>query len=498
MPVSTTEFTDGDATRILQAIEDRIRRRLKNGALMMTTWGRVASTDAGGANVYLYDELTLETVASEGFRIPNGRTVAVNDMVKVWIDKSNGERWIDPATTSYADPLTVGTLIADYIEVNNEFTLNSDLEYLRIQTDGVHAILVGPKDQTSNVPFRIGPDGEIEWGSGAGTRDVNLYRDSANVLKTDDQLSVNSLRIEATTDAALASTAHGFQIGATAGTNIIMDGNEIMARNNGAVSTMSLQADGGRVGINQNNAPTSGAADGLIFGADVLLYRGGADLLATDDSVLIKGDAFVGSTSGAGQSVDGVKLDAGGAIELRSANPFIDFKMSDVDFGARIIYDFDVSDNLEFRGATTYDFDAKVDVAGDLVSTSFQGSTVDSGSGTVTIAGDGTATFSAQTFSWVKYGRLVVFECSVTVSANGSGSSTVTFTFPGSPPPTRTSRVLIDRGGTSVNAIFCRTANSGGAMQFSDMKPASTFATITGVDLLTGQGYSGTFCYMAA
>lgn len=36
--------------------------------------------------------------------------------------------------------------------------------------------------------FRILADGGMEWGSGAGARDVTLYRSAANVLKTDDKL----------------------------------------------------------------------------------------------------------------------------------------------------------------------------------------------------------------------------------------------------------------------------------------------------------------------
>lgn len=36
--------------------------------------------------------------------------------------------------------------------------------------------------------FRAYADGKMEWGSGALARDVNLYRSSANVLKTDDKI----------------------------------------------------------------------------------------------------------------------------------------------------------------------------------------------------------------------------------------------------------------------------------------------------------------------
>lgn len=55
------------------------------------------------------------------------------------------------------------------------------------------------------------------------------------------------LHIRNGSDAGLTTTTTGFfQMGATDGTNIIMDNNEIMARNNGATSDLILQNDGGR------------------------------------------------------------------------------------------------------------------------------------------------------------------------------------------------------------------------------------------------------------
>lgn len=60
-----------------------------------------------------------------------------------------------------------------------------------------------------------------------------------------DELSLLRLRIASGSDASLASTAHGLQIGDTAGVNLIVDNNELMARNNGAGSPLYVQNDGG-------------------------------------------------------------------------------------------------------------------------------------------------------------------------------------------------------------------------------------------------------------
>jgi hypothetical protein len=39
--------------------------------------------------------------------------------------------------------------------------------------------------------FRVAADGRLEWGSGTANRDVNLYRSSADTLRTDDSLRVD-------------------------------------------------------------------------------------------------------------------------------------------------------------------------------------------------------------------------------------------------------------------------------------------------------------------
>lgn len=62
-----------------------------------------------------------------------------------------------------------------------------------------------------------------------------------------DELTPQRIRVQSTADASLSSEEHPFQIGDTAGLNIVMDNNEIMARNNGATSDLYVQTDGGNV-----------------------------------------------------------------------------------------------------------------------------------------------------------------------------------------------------------------------------------------------------------
>ena len=67
------------------------------------------------------------------------------------------------------------------------------------------------------------------------------------------------IRIPSTADVYLTSTNHPFQIGPTEGVNMIMDNNQLMARNNGAWSSFSInedQGDGGNVTISGPGATT--------------------------------------------------------------------------------------------------------------------------------------------------------------------------------------------------------------------------------------------------
>lgn len=88
------------------------------------------------------------------------------------------------------------------------------------------------------------------------------------------------IRLSSTNDASPSSTDHAFQIGPTSGVNLIIDNNEIMARNGGAENGLGLNLDGGNVGIgnaqsivtvtgriNSNHYPWAYAAGALSMGS---------------------------------------------------------------------------------------------------------------------------------------------------------------------------------------------------------------------------------------
>lgn len=73
------------------------------------------------------------------------------------------------------------------------------------------------------------------------------------------------LRITDTTDATLSSTGHPFQIGPTSGVNLVIDGNEIIARNNGAGSFLALNMEGnGTVQIGGGGSTILDLRDGWL------------------------------------------------------------------------------------------------------------------------------------------------------------------------------------------------------------------------------------------
>lgn len=95
----------------------------------------------------------------------------------------------------------------------------------------------GTNDMPGRISFRTTADG-----ASSTTEHVTIEPDGEVQIK-----STARLRLLATGDAGLASTGHALQIGTTASTNLIIDPNEIQARNNGVAGTLTLNGNGGTV-----------------------------------------------------------------------------------------------------------------------------------------------------------------------------------------------------------------------------------------------------------
>ena len=94
--------------------------------------------------------------------------------------------------------------------------------------------------------------------------------------------SSNKIRISGTDDASLTSTTHPFQIGPTSGANLIIDNNEIMARNNGGTATLSLNSDGGALAIGSSSSTTSISGSLLVEGFPATTHYPGSSKDITD------------------------------------------------------------------------------------------------------------------------------------------------------------------------------------------------------------------------
>lgn len=111
--------------------------------------------------------------------------------------------------------------------------------------------------------FRIYADGKQEWGSGSGARDVELFREAADTLTTNDTMRV------------YRSTTSGDALQ----TRVTGD----------TVSRLNVDADG-----------TMSWGPGGAAAQDTNLYRSASDTLKTDDSLVVVGSLTAGNiTTGA-------------------------------------------------------------------------------------------------------------------------------------------------------------------------------------------------------
>jgi hypothetical protein len=101
------------------------------------------------------------------------------------------------------------------------------------------------------------------------TATLELNRDgsiSSGAITANGTVTTPTLRLTSNEDAALGSTTHAFQVGASNGGNIIMDTNEIMARSNGSASGLHLNAEGGDVTFRNNGSGTTNLVmSGQVF-----------------------------------------------------------------------------------------------------------------------------------------------------------------------------------------------------------------------------------------
>jgi hypothetical protein len=175
----------------------------------------------------------------------------------------NGLNWApaSPAISPWVvngNSLEYVTASGQHISITNGGNVNSNSGLLSIGQPNSEHIAIDSDDiqgqDGSNNPSELS---------------LNFYGGDVFLASPNQRTIVNGQ-----TDASLEHTSGSFIIGNLIDLNLVMDGNEIMARNNGSHSPLLLQHTGGVVRINQNSSVSDASldADGgaLILGSSTL------------------------------------------------------------------------------------------------------------------------------------------------------------------------------------------------------------------------------------
>jgi hypothetical protein len=132
-------------------------------------------------------------------------------------------------------PLQKFHLAGNFLQDNGTVTLNNAAGIVQFQNAGVNKSFI----QLAGNNLRIGTNA----GNGDGKFVVRV--DGSDKVLVD---STGNMQVIGEQDASL--TSHGYlTLGNLTGDNLILDNNEIMARNNGSADDLILQNDGGNLGI---------------------------------------------------------------------------------------------------------------------------------------------------------------------------------------------------------------------------------------------------------
>lgn len=207
-----------------------------------------------------------------------------------------------------ADPLPAlagGVLIS--VGDSGVTDANNSADDLIVERNGVAGLsILTPNTAQANIYFgdpednnagRIvydHPNNELElWTS--GLLGAVLNRLDAGDAGADGVMSIGRIRLNATNDASATSTAHAFQVGSTSSLNIVMDNNEIMSRDNGVVSQLILNNDGGDVLIDGDSAVRE-VSSSIVNDGFMKLKWGGTGGHTVRDVLIQWGQVSIGSS----------------------------------------------------------------------------------------------------------------------------------------------------------------------------------------------------------
>lgn len=281
---------------------------------------------------------------------------------------------LTPSTTDH--PFQIGLTSGQNLRIDRNEIMSVDNgvpDILGLQANGGQ-VVVG---FNSSSALELHNNSYLQFEGASVNNRVTISHDNTNLnitsLNTSDiNIAESGTRVHlpSTSDASVGSSTHPFQIGLDTGLNLRMDNNELFAVNNGVISALNLNADGGEVTI------------GNISGGDLLL-RNGTDLSIYGPSNVENLLLFHSDTLGIIRSTAGaiyLQPDSANALEASSGlvrvmdrtlrvdgstgnTEYADFTHNDTDF----ITNFVLTGDWDITGLTGEMFvDADFRVSGDL------------------------------------------------------------------------------------------------------------------------------------
>lgn len=151
--------------------------------------------------------------------------------------------------TEYMNTSNVSTNKARYLRVSIQVQRTSGSPTVAIAAVNVDPTIAYGSTRVIEGSMSFDSGFGVAWWGGV-TVDVALIRDQTARVKLYNPLGANgALYINNTNDVTLTSEDHALTIGNENGANLGLDGNEILARDNGSASTLFLNRDSGDVEI---------------------------------------------------------------------------------------------------------------------------------------------------------------------------------------------------------------------------------------------------------
>lgn len=159
------------------------------------------------------------------------------------------------------------------------------------QQAGGSPFLVARASGDANNRFYVANDGTVLWGDGTAAQDTNLYRSAANTLKTDDQFqaALNVVAAVGSSDQVNVGVATGggkITFGSAQDTNLYRSSADTLKTDDSFIAYGVYTQYGTASAIALSN-------DGKIYfhsSADTNLYRSAANTLKTDDNLHVVGN----------------------------------------------------------------------------------------------------------------------------------------------------------------------------------------------------------------